>query len=101
MASTQEEYVCNYNDDPDLKPAFEKLAEFMEHSSQRIQFMKKEAEALNDERNKLWRACDELLQDKGYVPKGQYLRFNEKGQIFSKPKEERSALEEILHHIFD
>ena len=101
MASTKEEYVCNYNDDPKLKTAFEKLAEFMEHSRQRIQFMKKEAESLNDERNKLWRTCDELLQDKGYISKDLQLRFNDKGQIFSKPREERSTIEELLHHLFD
>ncbi len=100
---SQQEYLCNMNDEPDIRAVINEMKEFDKYASERFRFIKKEAEGLKDQKDSLWRKLEAVLVDKKLVPEKNNLeyRFNDKGQVFCREIESPSGIEALISQLFD
>lgn len=100
---SQEEYVCNYNDNEELKKAFEILDDHLTQMEERRKFMEKELRDLMEKKKRCWERAEAALQKGGFVdnPSKKAIWYNRKGQVFMKDRDDdEHPLTRILGGLF-
>lgn len=96
--SPEEKYLCNYNDDPTTKEAFEHLIKVGEENKERAAFVKAEIKAMDDRRNAAWARAE---KSPGFKPQEYSVRFNEEGQVFYRERAPHDAVSSFINFLLD
>ena len=99
---SQEEYVCNYNDNDEIQKRFEILDDHLTHMEERRKFMEKEMKDLFEKKKRLWESAEAELQRAGLVdnPSKKAIWYNKKGQVFMKDRDDEHPLAGLLGGLF-
>lgn len=100
---SQDKYLCNVNDDTELKAAYDNIMEQGTRAKERMKFMKKEVEALDAEKKACWANLERILEGRNLLDKNieWAIWFNDEGQVFCKEHDEHEGLPSFLRGMLD